>query len=120
MAQQVLKANENGDLKDKLKVEAPWFGIFCSAVFDKNLDFTLTTPSVHLIGKKDFTIDEGYILSSMFYNPIVIKHAETHKFPKLNQYDIDAINKYLSNVPEIKREIQKMMALRKKQMRPKL
>ena len=97
-AQLFLEQFEKGLYKDKLKVQGPKFAIFCAANFFKLSNDLLTTPSIHLVGEKDFLVDAAILISTKFLNPLVLRNVEAHKFPKLSQYEIDKIRRYLAPV----------------------
>jgi len=87
---------EQGKLKDKLKVEGPKFLILCAPNYYKQNYEVLKTPSIHLVGDRDFLVDASILITTKFLNPLVLRHTESHKFPKLSQYEVDAVRKYLA------------------------
>ena len=98
VAQTFMDFSAQGKFKDRLKVKAPQFILLCSSqYFRRNNDLT-TTPSIHLIGDRDFLIDASILVTTKYLNPLVLRHTESHKFPRLSQFEIDAFRLYLGSV----------------------
>lgn len=95
VSQSFIEQYEQGKFKDRLKVEGPKFVMLCSANYYKTNNELLKTPSIHIVGDKDFLLDASVLVTTNYLNPLILRHCESHKFPKLSQYEIDAIRKYL-------------------------
>jgi len=98
VAQHFVEKMEAGAFKDKLKVPGPKFIMLCAPNYFKTSNELLKTPSIHLVGDKDFLMEASILITTKYLNPLVLRHGESHKFPKLSQYEIDAIRRYLNPV----------------------
>jgi len=98
VAQNFIEKLEAGLLNDKLKVAPPRFVLLCAPNYFKTNNDLLRTPSIHLVGDKDFLMEASVLVTTKYLNPLVLRHAESHKFPKLSQYEIDSIRKYLNPI----------------------
>ncbi|XP_039005096.1 uncharacterized protein LOC120132399 [Hibiscus syriacus] len=58
-------------------------------------------PSIHIIGEKDFLKEQNYKLMKLFVNPFLIQHSVGHTVPRLDEKDLEKINKLMEKIQEM-------------------
>lgn len=120
VVQQFFEKLENGEIDLKYH---PRFAMFVSVTYDKYIPKLMKTPSVHTVGTRDELMFGANLLNSMrFLKPLVLVHSEGHKFPRLNQNDIDNLNAFLKPIQQSKINDSKRKTAEKEllQQRPSL
>lgn len=120
VVQQFFEKLEKGEL-DLNPAICPKFVMFVAVNYDKFINKLLTTPSVHIVGYPDFMYSANIMNSMNFLDPLFILHGEGHKFPLLNNLDIDKLVTFFAPIREkVAKDILSRAQNEILQQRPKL